>query len=296
MRGKTHGLLEIHAAVLFFGLSGLFGKFLSLPPSVIVSGRTFFASIALGFTIVSLKQSLRIRSKNDFGMFILLGGILSTHWTTFFHSIQISTVAVGLITFSTFPVFVTFMEPFFSRERLRVFDILTATLVFCGLILVIPSFDFDNHISRGALWGTLSGFTFALLSILNRRYVRIYSPLVITFYQNAFATLILLPFLLTGSRSIGSKELVLLALLGVFCTALSHGLFIKGLRYVRAQLASVTAGLEPVYGVLFAFLFLGEVPSLRIALGGIIILGTTLFASTKMRHNYEKKPIVSKSS
>jgi len=90
----------------------------------------------------------------------------------------------------------------------------------------------------------------------------------------------------------GSKDLVLLALLGVFCTALSHGLFIKGLRYVRTQLASVTAGLEPVYGVLFAFLFLGEVPSLRIALGGIIILGTTVFAGTKMRQNYEKTPMV----
>ena len=288
MKGKTHGLLEIHAAVLLFGLAGLFGKFLSLPPSLIVMGRTCFASISLGLTLVCIKQSLRIRSKRDFGIFILLGGILSFHWMTFFHAIQISTVAVGLITFSTFPVFVTFMEPFFFRERLRIFDILTAALVFCGLILVIPSLDFDNHISRGALWGTLSGFTFALLSILNRRYVRIYSPLVITFYQNAFATLILLPFLSPGSGSIGSKDLVLLALLGVFCTALSHGLFIKGLKTIRAQLASVTAGLEPVYGILFAFLLLGEVPSLRVALGGIIILGTTVFAGVVSQKFFPK--------
>ena len=285
MKGKTHGLLAIHAAVLLFGLAGLFGKFLSLSPSVIVSGRTFFASIALGLTLVCLKQSLRIRSKNDLGIFILLGGILSIHWITFFHAIQISTVAVGLISYSTFPVFVTFMEPIFFQERLRVFDILTAMLVFCGLILVIPSFDFDNHIFRGALWGTVSGLTFAFLSILNRKYVRLYSPLVVTFYQNLFATLILLPFLLKESRSIGSKELVFLALLGVFCTALSHGLFIKGLRYVRAQLASVTAGLESVYGVLFAFLLLGEIPSLTILLGGLIILGTTVFAGTKMRYD-----------
>jgi len=188
------------------------------------------------------------------------------------------------------------MEPFFFQERLRVFDILIAVLVFCGLILVIPSFEFDNHIFRGAFWGTLSGLTFAVLSILNRRYVRIYSPLVITFYQNAFATLILLPFLFTSSRSMGYQELIFLGLLGVFCTALAHGLFIKGLRYVRAQLASVTAGLEPVYGVLFAFLLLGEIPSLRIALGGIIILGTTVFASSKMRHSNKKTPAVSKSS
>lgn len=279
MRKKTHSLLEIHFAALLFGIAGLFGKFLSLSPAMIVVGRTFFASLTMGLVLFFLKQSARLHSKTDFGSLALLGAILAIHWTTFFHSIQVSTVAVGLLTYSTFPVFVTFMEPFFFKEKLRGVDILTAALVFCGLVLVIPSFDFGNSVTRGAFWGTASGLTFALLSILNRKYVKKYPSPVIAFYQNAFAFLVLLPFVLRGVGPLGSKDLLLLSILGVFCTALAHALFIKGLEYVRAQLASIIASLEPVYGVLFALILLGEVPASRTALGGVIILGTTLVAS-----------------
>jgi drug/metabolite transporter (DMT)-like permease len=285
MGRKTHGLLVIHFAVLLFGLSGLFAKFVALSPLVIVLGRTFFASLSLGTILISLKRPMRIHSKTDFAAFLLLGGVLAVHWTTFFHAIQISTVAVGLLSFSTFPVFVTFMEPHFFKEKLRLFDVLTAILVFCGLILVIPSLDFDNPVTRGAFWGIVSGLTFALLSILNRKYVRKYAPSVIAFYQNAVASLALVPFVSLGATVPTPKDVLQLALLGILCTALAHALFIKGLQHVRAQLASVTACLEPVYGVFFALLLLGEIPAPRTAIGGLIIVGTTLVAGAGRRAN-----------
>jgi len=283
MRDKTAGLLQIHVAVLLFGLAGLFGKFLSLPPFAIVLGRTFFASLTLGLVLFFASHSPRVRSKNDLLIFFLLGGVLALHWTSFFLAIQISTVAVGLVTFSTFPVFVTFMEPYFFRERFSLFDLFTAALVLFGVVLVIPSFDFADHVTQGALWGTLSGFTFAVLSLLNRKYVRTYSSLAVAFYQNLFATLILLPFLSTGWPSLSARDFLLLAFLGLFCTALAHGLFIKSLGHIRAQLASITACLEPVYGVLFAFLLLGEKPSARTVLGGLVILGTSALASARQK-------------
>ena len=195
MAKKDHGLLDIHIAVLLFGLAGLFGKFLSLPPFVIVFGRTFFAALTLSIILFYSKTQIRTKSFRDFTVLILLGIILAIHWITFFHAIQISTVAVGLLTFSTFPVFVTFIEPYFFKEKLRRFDILTAGFVVIGLILVIPSIDFQNNITQGAFWGTISGFTFAVLSILNRKYVSTYPPMVIVCYQNWMATLILFPFL-----------------------------------------------------------------------------------------------------
>jgi drug/metabolite transporter (DMT)-like permease len=273
--------MHIHLAVFLFGMAGLFGKFLSLSPGLIVIGRTFFASVALVLANLCSGQTFRFHSRAHAGVFIFLGGVLAVHWTTFFHSIQVSTVAVGLLTFSTFPVFVTFMEPFFFDEKLRFFDILTAVLVFLGLVLVIPSWDLGNQITQGAFWGTISGLTFALLSILNRKYVTIYASSVVAFYQNAFALLILLVFLSKDVPFVGLRELLFLGFLGVFCTALSHGLFIKGLRYVRAQLAGLIASLEPVYGILFALILLEEVPALRTVLGGAVILGTVTIASMK---------------
>jgi drug/metabolite transporter (DMT)-like permease len=285
MTQKRHGLLEIHLAVLLFGLAGLFGKLLSLSPVFIVLGRTFFAALTLSAALFYFKTQIRPKSRQDLIVLLFLGILLAIHWTTFFQAIQISTVAVGLLTFSTFPIFVTFMEPYFFKEKLRRFDILTAGAVVLGLILVVPSFDFRNHITQGAFWGVISGFTFAILSILNRKYVGTYPPILIACYQNWMATLMLVPFLFFKKLSIHPMDFLYLAFLGIFCTAVAHVLFIKSLVHIKTQLASVTACLEPVYGILFAFVLLGETPSFRTILGGAIILGTITIASMNRHAN-----------
>jgi drug/metabolite transporter (DMT)-like permease len=283
MQGKVHSLVQLHLAVLLFGFAGLFGKFLSLSPFLIVLGRAFFAALTLVFLLLGLGRSLRIHSRADGLMFIGLGALLATHWTSFFHAIQVSTVAIGLVTFATFPAFVTLMEPYFFKEKLRPFDLFTAALVAFGIVLVIPDFRFSHHITQGAFWGTLSGFTFAVLSLLNRKYVKTYPPLVIAFYQNAFASLVLLPFLAAPGMQIGARDLILILFLGLFCTALAHGLFIKSLQLLRAQFASVTACLEPVYGVLFALLLLHEVPATTTILGGAVIVFASVLASLRSK-------------
>lgn len=288
MTPKRHGMLEIHIAVLLFGLAGLFGKLLALPALVIVFGRTLFASFTLGAILLCSSIPLRTKSRQDLAVLIILGAVLAVHWITFFHSIQISTVAVGLLTFSTFPLFVTFMEPFFFKEKLLLFDILTAGSVILGVVLVVPSFDFQNNVTQGAFWGTMSGFTFAVLAVLNRKYVSTYPPVVIVCYQNWIATLILLPFLIATDWALKPVDFALLAILGIFCTALAHVLFIRSLVHVKVQLASIIASLEPIYGIIFALVLLGEVPALRTILGGGIILGTIALATIK-RHSSRVK-------
>jgi drug/metabolite transporter (DMT)-like permease len=173
------------------------------------------------------------------------------------------------------------MEPVFFKEKIRPFDILTAGSVVFGLLLVIPSFDFQNNITLGAFWGTLSGFTFAVLSILNRKYVSTYPPILMVCCQNGMATLILLPFLFFKNWGLQPADFVLLPVLGIFCTALAHVLFIKSLVHIKTQLASITACLEPVYGIIFALFLLGEIPDARTILGGGIMLGTIALATIK---------------
>ncbi len=283
MKKTYRGLLEIHIAVLFFGFAGLFGKFLAVPPALIVCGRTLFASIALAVALPLLKESVRINSSRDLFGFLMMGVILAVHWVTFFHSIQISTVAVGLLTFSTFPIFVTFIEPLFSRERIRRFDVVISVVVFLGLILVIPEFDLSNNITLGALWGTASGLTFAVLSILNRTFVARYSALTIALYQDAVACLILLPFAGSAALAANATEWGKIILLGVVFTALAHTLFIRGMVHVKAQLASVIASLEPVYGILLALVVLHEIPSAREIAGGVVIIGAIVYATRRTR-------------
>ena len=204
---------------------------------------------------------------------------MAIHWVAFFQAIQVSTVAVGLLTFSSFPLFVALLEPWFFKERRRWQDLLTAVLVVAGVSLIVPSFDIRNNITQGAFWGILSGLVYAVLCILNRRLLAIQSALMLTWGQNLTACLVLLPFALWVGAMPTPREFLLLAVLGVVCTALAHYLFIRSLSFVRAQLASVVTALESVYAILLATLLLGEVPSLRTLLGGVVILGAVVVAT-----------------
>jgi drug/metabolite transporter (DMT)-like permease len=275
------GLFEIHIAVFFFGLAGLFGKLVNQPPTVIVFGRVFYAMAFLLPALWLRRQSLRLNRSRDYLALLLQGFILAVHWGTFFQSIQVSTVAVGLITFSTFPIFVTFLEPLFFNEKLRPADVFLALTTFSGVLLVVPAFSLDNTTTQGALWGITSGLTFALLSILNRKYARSYSSLVVAFYQDAAAAGFLLPFLFLPGPMITLQDMLLLALLGIVFTGVAHSLFIKGLATIKAQTASIIASLEPVYGILAAAILLAEMPALREIAGGVVILGAALYATAR---------------
>lgn len=283
-RGNTRGhsgTIDIHVAVGFFGLAGLFGKLVDQPATIIVLGRVFFAALFLAAVIAGQGRSLRLQSGRDYRLLLLQGAILAVHWITFFKAIQIATVAVGLLTFATFPVFVTFLEPLFFGEQLRRGDVLLALAAFGGVALVVPAFELDNRIAVGAAYGTLSGLTFAGLSLLNRRYARTYSSLVVAFYQDAAACALLLPVFFLKRPALPPHDWLLLALLGIVFTGLAHTLFIKGLARVKAHAASVIACLEPVYGIAAAAVLLGEVPSLRALAGGAVILGAALTVSLR---------------
>jgi drug/metabolite transporter (DMT)-like permease len=282
----------IHLAVLLFGMAGLFGKLLSLPSVVIVFGRTIWASTAL-IAWLTLRRQWHPPHFRDRGLLLFSGVLLAGHWFTFFESIQVSSVAVGLVTFSSFPLFVTFLEPLFFKERLQRRDLMTAALVVLGLLLVVPAYSFANRVTLGAFWGICSGASFAALALMNRRFSRrnasISTALSIAAVQNSVAALLLLPFVWGAGDSYKTTDLFYLAFLGIFCTALAHALFISGLARIRAQTASVLAGLEPVYGILFAFLLLGERPALRTLLGGGIILAA-VFGASQNKEDLPKVP------
>ncbi len=279
MSNPNKALFQVHLAVFLFGLSGLFGKFLALPATVIVLGRTGFASLALGLWLIGQRQSFRLFRARDLLGLILLGLLLAFHWVSFFRSIQLSTVAIGLLTFSSFPVFVTLLEPLFFPTRWQWQDAVTAALVVLGVALVIPEYRLEAEMTVGAFWGLLSGLSFALLQLLNKGYRQRLSALLIAFYQDLFAFISLLFVAPLTGISFSGLELGLLVVLGVLCTAVAHTLFIESLAVLRTQTASIISALEPVYGIALAALLLEEVPNLRTLLGGLLIVGTTSLVS-----------------
>lgn len=281
MQPSKKNLIEIHLAVLLFSFAALFAKLLNIPVIVLVFGRTLIATITIYFFILTTKKSIKLNSRNDYLFLFSLGIIYAVHWFTFFKSIQVSTVAIGVLTFSTFPLFVTFLEPYFFKEKLKVTDIISAVICLLGISLVVPSFNLSNNIMQGVIWGVLSGFTCALLAVGSRRNMQIYSSIVISFYQQISAAIITFPFIMNLKLHLSVRDILLLILLGTICTALTQTLYISSLKTVKAQLASIITCLEPVYAIIFAAVILNEIPTLRTLIGGIIVICSILFAITK---------------
>jgi drug/metabolite transporter (DMT)-like permease len=279
----THAaaLVALHAAVALFGFAGLFGKWLTLSPVAIVLGRTTVAAMALGILL------LRARERAPFDVRLIANGVvLALHWLSFFAAIQASTVAVGLLGFASFPLFTLLAERIFLARRLRRRDGVTVLLVTAGLALLVPELSLANPVVVGLGWGLVSGFTFALLVVMNRRWTGTRTATDIAFWQNGLAALVLLPFAWAAPYAvgpIGGREIMLVIVLGLACTALAHTLFISGLAVVTAHTASVIAALEPVYGIALALVFLGEVPGPRTIAGGALIVTAAVIA-TRQSH------------
>jgi drug/metabolite transporter (DMT)-like permease len=280
---RRSSLIQVHAAVVLFGLAGLFGKWLALPPTLIVLGRVVFGSLALAIVLLVTGRGFRVRTGQDALLFLLQGFILALHWVLFFRSIQISSVAVGLLSYSSFPVFTVLLEPVVFRERLDRLNVLMGGLCLGGILLIVPRFDISDATVRGLGYGLGAGLTFAILTLINRFQTSRFGSLEIALGQDLAAVLFLSPFLLTSRPVFSARTLLLLALLGIFCTALAHTLFIGSMRRIKAQTAAIISSLEPVYGMAAAALLLGESWPLRTIMGGVVILGTTLVVSRRAR-------------
>jgi drug/metabolite transporter (DMT)-like permease len=277
----ARSLVALHAAVLLFGFAGLFGKWLALPPVMIVCGRTLIASLALAL-ILRLFRERDVPRNDGFEWRLVAGGaLLAVHWISFFQAIQTASVAVGLLGFASFPLFVLLLEWGLQQRGFQTADALTATAVAAGLLLVVPTFTFENRVVQGLAWGLLSGFTFALLAVGNRALATRHSAGSIALWQNAAAAVLSLPLAAAAWTTLDAREIGLLLVLGIACTALAHTLFIRSLRVLSAHTASVVAALEPVYGIVFAFLLVGEIPTPRMLVGGALILGGAFFATVR---------------
>jgi drug/metabolite transporter (DMT)-like permease len=273
-------LAALHAAVALFGFAGLFGKWLPWDPSAIVFGRTVVAAGVLALVVL-----WRPAERGGPSAALAANGlILAVHWVAFFAAIQVSTVAIGLLGFASFPLFVIVLERWLLGRRWNAPEASTAVLVVAGLAMLVPTFALTDRTVQGLAWGVLSGFTFAWLTVRNRALGASRRPLVVALWQNAFAALCLAPLVFRpGGPAIlvTPATLGLILLLGAVCTALAHTLFIASLARLSAHTASVVTGLESVYGIALAALLLREIPDLRTCVGAALLVGAAIAASQR---------------
>ena len=263
----------LHIGALMFGLTGVFGKLAAASAAVIVLGRAGFAVIALaGFAALSRRTRWYSLTLKDARSLLISGGLLAAHWVSFFVAVKVAGVAIATLGFASFPAFTVLLEGLIFRERIRFNEGVLVMLVSVGLILVTPSFDLASQATEGLLWAIASGLTFALLSLNNRANAGRVPAVQAAMWQNAVVALCLLPFAAPQLSSVRPLDWLWIGLLGVLCTGVAHSLFVASLAVIKARTAAVVFALEPVYGITLAWLLFHETPTLRMLLGGALII------------------------
>lgn len=277
MKQKT-SLIMINTAVLLFGMAGLFARMIDILAIGITFARVFFSSITLLIFSFITKQNIKIKNKKHLIILIVAGIVLAIHWWSFLYAIQISSVAIGTITFSSFPLFITFLEPLFFHEKLHIKDIFLCICILLGVLVTIPTFSLENQSFQGIIIGTISALSYALLTLMNRYFSNAYSSITISLYEQSSATLVLLPTLFIIKTVPTITEIGLLIFLGVVTTALAHTLFISSLKQIPAHIAGIISSLESVYSIILAIILFQEFPTIREILGATLIITTVIIA------------------
>ena len=280
-QNNRKNILWLHISVMLFSISGVIGQFVEVPSVLVAMGRVVCSSILLFILTRVKKESLKLESKKDYVLIMLTGVVLAIHWTSFFQSIQVSSVAIGTITFSTFPLFLTFIEPIVFKEKLRMKNIISAVILMIGVLITIPEFSMENQVTVGIIWGMVSSFTYAIITLGNRYFSRKYIGRVVCLYEQGTAAIVLLPAAFLVPAVWRPQDILGVMMIGLFCTAFAYSLYVSAQKGVRAQTAGLISGMETVYGIIYALILLGEVPSGREILGGIVILGVALVTSLK---------------
>ncbi|MBC2655502.1 DMT family transporter [Pseudomonas sp. MSSRFD41] len=272
----------LHIGALMFGLTGVFGKLAAASPAVIVFGRAAFAVLALGFfaRLASNAPWQRLAT-GDWLRLLLSGLLLAGHWVSFFVSVKIAGVAIATLGFASFPAFTVILEGLIFRERIRTNEILLVALVSIGLVLVTPDFDLASQATTGLLWSVASGLLFSLLSLNNRAGSGRIPAVQAALCQNLVVGLCLLPVAAPELAEVRAMDWLWISLLGIFCTGLAHSLFVASLAVIKARTAAVVFALEPVYGITVAWVLFGENPTLRMLLGGALII-TAIVVSSRL--------------
>ncbi|MGI2152142.1 DMT family transporter [Shewanella oncorhynchi] len=286
---KPSGLIELHLAVLLFGGTALFSKLIPLSALDITFLRCIVAATVLGLLVKFSRKRLTLVSKQDYLVAIGLGVIVSLHWVTYFAAMQLSSVAIGMIAFFTYPVMTVIAEPLLTGNKIKLHDMLSGVLVLIGVILLIPEANLGNDTTLGIAIGIVSAILFTIRNLLHKRYFSQYSGPHAMFYQTLVAVVFLMPWHQTELVSISLEVWGLIILLGVVFTAAPHALFTSALRQLSAKTVGLVSCLQPFYGAMLALIILGEELNLNTLIGGTIIVATAIFETHQSHQSQRRK-------
>jgi len=276
-------LFQLHIAALLLGGTAQFSKLIDLNAVDIITYRTLICGLIVGAIAIATNKRLTPKSSRDAILLVFCSGLFCVHWTAYFHAMQLSSVAVGIVSMFSFPVLTVLLEPLFSDKKLEAFDLLMGCLVIVGVYLIVPEFTLQNNVTVGVAFGLLSAIAVALRNVIVAQHLRDYSAFTIMTYHGLISCLILISFTSVAIAQISFHQWMLLLLLGSLFTAIPHTQITLGLMKTSAKTTSMIVSLQVVYAVIIAYFLLGEAASFTTLIGGGCIL--TAAVSESLKHH-----------
>ncbi len=254
-------LIQLHIAVFLAGFTAILGKLIGLNEGLLVWYRLLITVLTLALILFLKKQLQRIALK-DAVQISGVGMIVAAHWVTFYGSVKYANVSVALVCFSASGFFTAFFDPLIFKRRISIAEVLLGLLAIAGIYII---FDFHPQYKVGIIFGILSAIGAALFPIFNKKLLTRFTPKTLTLYElgGGFLVLsLLLPFYLQQFPATyylpTNWDWVWLFVLAWLCTVLCFDLQLNALKKISPFTANLTYNLEPVYGIILAFIFFRE--------------------------------------
>ena len=273
--------------MVFVSTSGVLGRFISTAPPLTIWWRSALTALCLIAFIWYNKIDLKIASKNDFKTIFISGLFMGTHWVTYFYALKLSGVAIGMLSLFTYPIITVFLEPLFFKTKLNKVHVLFGVLVLIGIYFLTPEFTIKNNVSLGVLFGIISAIFYSIRNILMKKKVAIYHGSTLMFYQMVIVSIFLCPVLFLVEGAPTTHDWFGLATLALITTAIGHTMFVLSMKNFNIGAVSIMSSIQPIYGILFGMLFLGEIPVSTTLIGGFLITITVIIES--IQSNKRKK-------
>ena len=274
---KKYKLTSLHLMVVILGLTGVFGKLISLSAIHLVWYRMGIAFVSIAIFLAFKKQLFSV-SKKDFLGLLGVGALVTFHWLCFFESIKVSTVSVAVVCLATSSLFSALIEPFFFKRKFLFYEVIMGVVVVIALAFIMGT---ETKYFLGYFYGIIAALLATLFTLFNAKYINKVGAAKITMIEMLSGVIIISCILFfqqdyTIFKTIISiTDLSYLIILGILCTAMVFVWLTEIMRHITPYSLIMAINLEPVYSIIFALIIFGEneLMSSSFYFGSCVIIG-----------------------
>jgi drug/metabolite transporter (DMT)-like permease len=266
--------------VFLFGFTAILGKLISLSGLTLIFWRTLLAVAGFWLTFGVNRPRPALPRGREWVPLVGAGAVLMLHWLCFFGAIRLSNASITLVCLSSATLFTALLDAALKRSRPKGYEVLLGVIIMLGIGL-IAGVESGNR--WGIVVGLLSALTSALYALWNQRLARKHPAAILNLVEMTsglgIVALVMLPYLyIVGTADFLPRpaDWVWLVVLAWLCTNYAYDLSLKAIRHIPIFPFMLAVNLEPVYGVLMAFAFLGEAQELTTGfwMGSALVLAS----------------------